>query len=297
MIDMFSAALGRFARIFPTPVRRLLGYCSDYSLRVLRWLTILREIRGATARDQLRLLASAIASPITSLRKAGQWQDPVLLWDATVRAKGIGRFSLRRHTDDLWHALPGREPTVLHAIQSILKPGDIFVDAGANIGIYTALAGRLVGANGRVIAVEMMPETANILRSHIAMNHLGNATVIEYALADTKGKHVVACVPPGQYGQASIASGAVEDRVKVDVETITLDAILADTHEVHLMKMDLEGAEELALSGAKNTLNRLQAVIFEDWGNARLSDIFRANGFSVDRLDGNNSLAVRLSKT
>jgi FkbM family methyltransferase len=286
-----------FSKKLPRPVRRFLGYCWDYSTRVLRWHTILRKIRGRTMRDQLLLIASGTAGPITSLRRRGKWQDPVLLWDVAVRVEGIGSFLLRRHTDDLWHVIPSRERTILSTIQKYLKPGGVFVDAGANIGVYTVLAGRLVGESGRVIAVEMMPETAAILRRHIAMNDLENASVVEQALADTTGKHVIARVPAGQNGQASIASGTLKDRIEVRVETTTVSEMLADIDEVDLMKMDLGGAEELALIGAGEVLTSVRAVIFEDWGGSRLSAIFRAKGFSVERLDGNNCLAKNLSAT
>jgi FkbM family methyltransferase len=290
------AGLRYAARRLPGPVRRTLGYGRDYSARLLRWISILRSIRGNTIRDQLRLLASAIASPLTSLGRPGQWQDPVLLWDVDVRVEGIGLFALRSHTDDLWHVFPGREPAVLRGIHDHLDTGDVFVDAGANIGVYTVLAARLVGTGGRVIAIEMLPETASILRGHLLMNHLENVSVFENALAGSPGEQVVAKVPAGQYGQATITTSAtIGAGQMVKVETSTLDVILAETDKVALMKMDLEGAEEAALSGAENTLQRIRAVIFEDHGASRLSEVFCGVGLRVQRLDGNNCLATELT--
>lgn len=285
----------RIAKIFPKPIRHLFGYLLDYLKRVLRWRSILRDIRGVSVRDQFVLFVSALASPLTSLGRIGQWQDPVLLWDAVVRVEGIGGFLLRRQTDDLWHVFPSRESAVLSTIQKHLKPGSVFIDAGANIGVYTVLASQLVGDRGRVIAVEMMPATANILRRHISMNRLGNVVVIDQALTDVAGKRVIARVPKGKYGQASIAAGNVLEGVEEHVETITLAEILAGIETVALLKMDLEGAEELALIGAGGALNKIGGVIFEDWGNTRLSEIFIAKGFKVERLDGNNCLATNLA--
>jgi FkbM family methyltransferase len=290
--------LRQIARIFPAPIRRALGLSWDYSMRLFVWRSILRHVRGSNLRDQLGLYASAVASPLTSLRKLGKWQDPALLWDITVQVHGIGSFGVRCNTDDLWHVLPTRERNVLSTIQKYLPAGGVFVDAGANIGVYTVLAARLVGDKGKVIAVEMMPETADILRRHLAMNHLSNVVVVQQALADASGKHVIARVPGGQHGQATIAPGVVEGGAEVRVETSTIADILAEVEDVSLMKMDLEGAEELALVGAEDALKRVRAVIFEDWGNERLSAIFRSKGFSVERLDGNNCLALNvLSRT
>jgi FkbM family methyltransferase len=282
------------AKKLPKIKRRPLGYGWDYISRLIRWISIMREMRGATLRDQLILLASAFASPLISLYKLNQWQDPLLLRDATVRVRGIGVFFLRRCTDDLWHVLPTREQSVLKEIRQGLKPGDIFLDAGANIGIYTVLAGQLVGAAGRVIAVEMMPDTARILREHISKNHLSNVSVIEQALSNVAGQVVVASVPGGQHGQASIAKSVAVGGTEVKVVTTTLSDILGNVERVALMKMDLEGAEQLAIEGEGDVLTRIQTVIFEDWGGSSLSKLFRSKGFAVARLDGNNCIARNL---
>lgn len=293
MIDI-TKFLRNIARKLPIALRRPLGFSWDYLLRLTRWISIIREMRGVNFRNQFILLASAFASPFTSLYKLQQWQDPLLLRDATVHVRGIGIFVLRRSTDDLWHVLPTRERTVLKEIRKGLKIGDIFVDAGANIGIYTVLAGQLVGAAGRVIAVEMMPDTARILREHISKNHLSNVSVIDQALSNVAGQVVVARVPGGQHGQASIANGVAVGGTEVQVFTTTLSDILENVERVALMKMDLEGAEQLALEGAGDVLNRVQIVIFEDWGDASLSELFLSKGFAVARLDGNNCIARNL---
>jgi FkbM family methyltransferase len=156
------------------------------------------------------------------------------------------------------------------------------------------LAGQLVGTAGRVIAVEMMPDTARILKAHISKNQLSNVSVIEQALSDVAGNVVVARVPGGQHGQASIANGVAMGGTEVEVVTTTLYDILVNVEHVALMKMDLEGVEHLAIEGAGDVLNRIREVIFEDWGDASLSDLFRSKGFAVERLDGNNCLARNL---
>lgn len=143
-----------------------------------------------------------------------------------------------------------------------------------------------------MIAVEMMPETARILREHISRNRLPNVSLVERALSDVEDQEVIARVPRGQHGQASIATLIGEGGTEVRVKTITLAQILTDLDEVALMKMDLEGAEERALVGAGDSLKKVRALIFEDRGIDHLSSILKSKGFSVERLDGNNSLAV-----
>lgn len=295
-----SSVRATFKRFLPVPLRKLLRACLHYTQRNLRWFVVLWQVRGATLRDQMILLLSACMAPVMSLRELHRWQDPVLLSDATVDVAGIGKFSLRAHTDDLWHVLPWREQSIANAMRSMLSSGDVFIDAGANIGIYTVLASRLVGPTGQVICIEMMPDTADRLESHIRMNGLQNVKVFRRALSDVSGQMVRASVQEGKYGQATIATDSERFGLGhvIDVETITLDEITRDIECVRLMKIDVEGAELSALRGATQLLQRLYALIYESWGCKRgilepVDRLLEGAGYSTRQLDGNNWIATR----
>ena len=184
-----------------------------------------------------------------------------------------------------------QEPAVEKTIRSILKPGDTFVDAGANIGFYTVLASKLVGDQGWVLAFEMIPDTARILASHVQHNECRNAAVVEGALGETAGKKVVATLVDGKSGQSSIASE--KGNIKPEVTTITLADKLQHIPEVDLIKMDLEGAELGALRGLGSDLQKVRAIIFENRGNRDVVEYLEQRGFDVTRLDGSNALAHR----
>jgi FkbM family methyltransferase len=200
-------------------------------------------------------------------------------------------FRVRGQSDDLYHVLPGQEPAVEAAIRSRLRPGDTFIDAGANIGFYTVLAERLVGPDGHVVAFEMIPTTADILRDHVAINGCKNVTIHEGALASTTGRLVEASVRPGKYGSASIARRSGKEVIAV--RTITLADALQEVLRVRLVKMDLEGAEFDALQGLGAALTKVEAIIFEDKGGPETMDFLIAHGFRCRRIDGANALAER----
>ena len=65
-----------------------------------------------------------------------------------------------------------------------IKPGDVIVDVGANIGIFTVIASKLVGSHGRVVAIEPNSESAKRLERNIALNSLNNVTVYELRLLE-----------------------------------------------------------------------------------------------------------------
>jgi FkbM family methyltransferase len=252
-------------------------------------------MKGITAADQAILSRSAHAGLWNSLWNLDEWQDPQLLGDAQVHVHEVGDFELRAHTDDLYHVLPAREGAVIEAIRQRLGPQMTFVDAGANIGFFTVLGSRLVGPSGRIIAVEMMPDTAEILRRHIALNELPNVTVIEQALADQSGMTFRATVPEGKFGQATIMSAVSPAGRQVSVVSRTLDDILADVPgKIDVMKMDLEGAELPALVGGQGSLPRIEAIIFEQLGGKTdVSEFLAERGYLLTELDGNNILAAR----
>ena len=288
--------IGRLRESLPRPARKLIGAILQYGRRVGRWAVILGQVRGASWRDELILLASATAAPFSAIRRLSRWQDPILLFDAVVEVGGVGTFHLRRHSDDLWHVLPWRERGIHAALRHCLGPGDLFVDAGANIGVYTVLASRLVGPAGRVLAIEMMPDTAAILRLHLETNGCSNVEIVENALSDRSGKTLTARVPAGKYGQASItvapadAAGLEERRVR----TITLDEACGQYGRIRLLKLDLEGAELQALAGGRSVLDRTDKVVYEaHTAEGELAELFEQAGFRISHRLGKDRLVER----
>lgn len=270
-----------------------------YAGRLRIWLSVLRQVGGSGPAETAKLYISAVCGLVTALRRLDDWQDPYLVFDTLVAVPGAGRFHCRRGTDDLFHVLPTGQKAVRGVLEATLKPGGVFIDAGANIGAFTLLGARLVGPEGRVIAVEMMPDTARRLRNHLAINGLDWVEVVEQALSDSAGQELVARAPRLLAGQASIVRETFRtgDMVEHRVMTTTLDVLAAGVDRVDLLKVDLEGAEAQAFAGGREMLARTGAVVFEAWsGSGQGEDGKRSltgAGFEMRQIDGNNILAVR----
>lgn len=283
--------------IVPRPVRSATRLLLTYTRRLTVWRSVRASMRGESERDQTILVRSARTALLTSALRPNEWQDPVLLEDATVVVDGIGRFALRARSDDLYHVLPSREPEVLAAIRGSLEEESLFIDAGANIGFYTVVGAHAVGASGRVMAVEMMPDTLNRLNLTIQMNHVADrVTVLPHPLGERSGEMVVATVEGGKFGQASIARQGGAGERRLSLCTRTLDDLIDGDRPIRLIKLDLEGAELGALKGAARILDRTAAIIFEQLGDDReVADLLRSRGFALCRLDPHNWLAERPS--
>ena len=267
-----------------------------YICRLLIWRAVKKHIYGATPSDQAIIDRSARQSLLASWKRLDDWMDPIMLGDAELHVRNVGTFQVRAFSDDLYHVLPSREPAILDAVQS-LEPGDFFVDAGANIGFYTVAAAKAVGPHGRVVAIEMMPNTAAILHHHLVINNCGNVEVIQRALSERSGHCVSATVPAGKFGQASIARQGIGEKQygRFQVMTACLDELLGeDENPIALMKLDLEEAELAALRGGLRTLKRCRSVIFEALdGGGELCSLLTSAGFRLRQLDPNNCLATR----
>jgi len=288
---MFKMAVALARMVLPRWLYRLIG---TYYLRLLDWAGIARMVRGVTALDQFFLWLSIGVSPFTSLRALRTWQDPLLLHDIVVSVPGAGVFAVRAHTDDLWHVAPAREAAVFRYIRENLKAGDCFVDAGSNIGFYAITAAAIVGSGGSVVAIEMLKVNADILRDNIARNNVDCVKVVEKALSDSDGNVIVASMPTGSFGQATINDQSQKN--VFSVETATLNSILAQSKNVRLLKMDIEGAEYDALLGATDVIGRIDAIIFEhltEKSSAQIANLLEPRGFRIERLDGRNSVAIQ----
>ena len=149
------------------------------------------------------------------------------------------------------------EPQETALLRRLLGPGMTVVDVGANWGYHTLLAARLVGADGRVISLEPHPGVYAKLESNVERNRVTHVTPVRMAAADRAGIVQLAEYDDvgGNFGVAHLEMDGPAGRgheVKADV----LDTILRQLHVgvIDVMKMDIEGAEGLALRGAEELL-------------------------------------------
>lgn len=287
--------------VLPKPIRVVLRCIYNYFFRIYLWCITLLQVRGLNYSDELKLWASACLGPIIALHNLHKWQNPMLAFKANLKIKNVGQFAIRPWSDDLWHILPFAQNTVFNWIQKNLKPGDTFVDAGANIGIYTIFSSRIIGPNGKIISIEMMPETFACLKENCQMNVLENISLHQVGLSDFPNQKLRAKFPKGYFGQASLAgyemSGPV---VEVEILTKTLDQILSEYEQIKLIKMDLEGVEAQVLSGATETLKKTNYIIFENWTevgfkNNSVQQLLEKRNFRIEKIDAKNLVAINQS--
>lgn len=154
------------------------------------------------------------------------------------------------------------EPELGPILRAALRPGDTFVDVGANVGTYSLLAAHLVGREGRVLAFEPVPATRARLERNVSLNDVPQLEIVAHGLGAEPGRTSF-FVADGSSGLSSRYNDSGGTRVEVEIGT--LDAVLGDTASPRLMKIDVEGMELEVMRGATRLLGseRAPMIVFE----------------------------------
>lgn len=201
--------------------------------------------------------------------------------DEALRSYGVGATC---YHEGIW------EPHVAECIKRHLRPGDLAVDIGANIGVCTVAMARAVGPGGRVESFEPAGRTYEQLKKSIALNQLNNVSAHQLAVSNETGKLTLK-IPRDVSGNASAFERPGSTDVDIEtVQVVKLDDFLAQSSSkpVRLMKVDAEGSELVALQGAKKIIQRDKPVLIIEvnpetsaaagWSNADLNELLEEVG-------------------
>ena len=156
----------------------------------------------------------------------------------------------------------GGEPEVQAALEKHVRPGMTVYDVGANIGLFSMIAARLVGHHGSVVAFEVDPEIAARLRENLSRNEFRQAMVEEAAVwSEVKCVYFERADPAASPDRGLGRVVEVGNQNTVDVPAISLDEY-AQTHAApDFVKCDVEGAEVEVFRGARRLLRENRPVI------------------------------------
>ncbi len=163
------------------------------------------------------------------------------------------------------------EPHVTRTLVSLTRPGDVFVDVGANVGYFSVLAGWRTYPDGQVWSFEPNPNIFPLMRSNLHNNgYSGIARTRKLALSEQAGssslrifKGYEATSTIRDVSDAFVRHTAAEtgyDSYTVEVDVDTLDAQMADVPGIDVMKIDIEGHEPAMIRGAIKLLARSPSV-------------------------------------
>ena len=151
----------------------------------------------------------------------------------------------------------------LQFLNAFLRPGDIFVDIGANVGFFTVTAAHLVGETGHVYAFEPCSKTFERLSDNVYLNHLKNVSCYQLALSDTLRIQDMNISLDGYDAWNSLAKPVLGESFGAEtVNCVKWDDFLREhgsARDARMIKIDVEGWEKHVISGAREALSRPDA--------------------------------------
>jgi FkbM family methyltransferase len=212
------------------------------------------------------------------------------LWTRVERGPGKGLWiELNPRTGQQY--LHGEvESAVQQVLVEKLRPGMVFYDLGANIGFFTLLASRLVGAKGKVISFEPDPEIASRLRHNIERNGFKNVIVVEAGVWSVGGpvNFVAADASSPDRGVGKFVPGERESD-GTSTQCVALDEFVLNEPVPDVIKCDVEGAEVEVFRGAEKLLATRHPLILCELhsrsNEVSLREQFGSLGYALETVD------------
>jgi FkbM family methyltransferase len=219
---------------------------------------ILREIRKFLSPLSIARVRHSIGFP---LRNGVLRHKPINAIVAGHRLKLVPEGAIAA---DLW-ASGDYEPAELALICRLLQSDSVFLDVGANVGIFSLVASR-VSPEARILAFEPTGKTFDRLSRNIALNGAKNVTPLRFALGNFSGQATLNLNAKGKDGLNTLGKPSHPDSEPTGTETVpitTLDEFIRSSQvgRVDVMKVDAEGAELFIFQGGKNLLQRPDAPV------------------------------------
>jgi FkbM family methyltransferase len=158
------------------------------------------------------------------------------------------------------------EPMETALAEKEISKGNVVIDIGANIGYYTLIFARLVGESGKVFAFEPDPENFALLKKNVELNHYKNVVLIQKAASNVSGKAQLYLSKENK-GDHRIYNSH-DGRESLEIETIKLDDYFKEfIGKIDYIKMDIQGAEAMAIQGMSALLNfnKNVKIVSEFW--------------------------------
>ncbi len=256
----------------------------------------IQPTRSTWLRSACYKLAGAMPVPIIQwvsrtgarfpwLKRRLNWYRDTLRNQDGIIQHGAGKgLRFNAGPSNVGFLLGSADQDVQNALQAVAHSQDVVYDVGANVGFFTAIAARLVGPMGRVVAFEPIEVNFNLLRHNTQLNGFTNVTANNFALADRDGAADFLLSKDATFGGLADSAGKIENQAgKTEVKIFRLDSVVQhDSLPLpQIIKIDVEGAEEAVLDGAVETIQKARPIlIIELHGtNAAISKKLDALGY------------------
>jgi len=236
----------------------------------------------------------------------------LLLWKEFSARSEKEKFIIRWHDGIRLYAYPKvetcqslsvtgyYEPNMLIFLKEVLASDMTFIDIGANMGLYSIFASKIVGEGGKVLAFEPSKRECSRFKENLRLNNMKNIFLSEIALSDKKVDRELLIADEEHSGHNTLGSFIYPEtnlRETVKIKTDTLDALIKKKKlsSVNVIKIDTEGHEYSVLNGALETLQRFKPTLLveieekslqvQGSSKVQIADLLSSLGYKIYCLD------------
>ena len=229
------------------------------------WYNLITHFRGLRFRDYLNLFISSFWDTLNHLLSKESLNPKTIFSGLYYLGFEDLIIYVRGSSDDLFNAYFKRENDVFSIFKRLIKPNDIFIDVGANVGLYSLIAGK---KGAYVISLEPIESTYNVLRVNLKINNIKRFCTLRKCAHSKKIKQTFIIPREGEYGFAKLIYPPrhIPERVFSSlyvVECMPLHELLKKLKQIKIVKIDVEGCEDQVLLGMGEYIKNIRYIIIE----------------------------------
>lgn len=191
---------------------------------------------------------------------------PYNLFEGTIKTVSFQNVKFELHIED-WiqqniYFLGAYERAELNLLNRLLSEESVFVDIGANFGLYSLVASQKITNSGKVICFEPFPKNYAALKTNISLNSKSYIISENIALGDKKDE-LSLYYQPNEKNLGMVSANFMENSKTIEVDVMSLDEYVNENgiDKIDLIKIDVEGFENQVIVGMKKTLELFSPMI------------------------------------
>jgi FkbM family methyltransferase len=231
----------------------------------MNWKSVVQQL--STSLPLRRFYTFANRFPIlgSALRNFSRAAIPsdALVWTSIRSGPGKGLWIHLNPRYEMEYLEGNYEAPVERILLSNLRPGTVFYDVGAHIGVFSLIAARNLGAQGSVFVFEPDPSNVRRIKEHASRNQLDAIQIIPKAVCSTVGRlrFQRASFQSSMNRGVLVEDTAAAEESTIEVESITLDAVAREHDLPSLIKIDVEGSEAAVLGGSEEVFRSAKPLL------------------------------------
>jgi FkbM family methyltransferase len=231
----------------------------------MNWRSVVQQLSTSLPLRKIYTLANRVPIIGSALKNFSRTAIPsdALVWASIRSGPGKGLWIHLNPRYEMEYLEGGYEAPVERILLSHLRPGTVFYDVGAHIGVFSLIAARNLRAHGSVFVFEPDPSNVRRIKEHASRNQLDSIQIIPKAVCSTVGRlrFQRASFQSSMNRGVLVEDAAAAEESTIEVESITLDAVAREHALPSLIKIDVEGSEAAVLHGSEEIFRSAKPLL------------------------------------